>query len=176
MVAGCVIFSRGGRNESESRSQAGVLSFAVALACLVTYAAVIPFCSSPQTNQIYMAGMDISRFAQSHPGVYAMGDRAGAVGYLVNAPVVQLEGLMMDKEFLRNIRSERDLLDVLKQDHVRYYIRVSTSSVPDADGCFRAKEPVQAGPDSPTMSAHICKVPVAVFPRGGFVNEIFQMY
>jgi hypothetical protein len=176
VVAGCVIWSRRGRNAPESRSEVGVLSFDVALACLVIYAAVILFCFGPQTNQIYMAGMDISRFAQSHPGVYAMGDRAGAVGYLVNQPVIQLEGLMMDREFLRNIRAERDLQDVFKQYHVRYYIFTSRNGAPDADGCFRVKEPAQAGPDSPTMKARICKVPVAVFRHEGFVNDVFQMY
>lgn len=175
VVAGSLIFSQRQRKEPESRSEAGVLSFAVALAFLVTYAAVIPFCSSPKSNQIYMAGMDIRRFAQSHPGIYATGDRAGAVGYLANVPVIQLEGLMMDQEFLQNIRAERDLRDVLKQYHVRYYIWASTSGVPDADGCFRVKEPIQAGPDSPTMRAHLCEVPVAVFPHDGFVNEVFKM-
>lgn len=176
VVAGCVIFSQRGRNATESRSEAGVISFAVALAGLVTFAVLIPLGSSPQTNHIYMAVMDISRFAQSHPGVYAMGDRAGSAGYLVNVPVIQLDGLTMDKEFLRNIREERDLQDVLKQYHVRYYIWTSTSSLPDADGCFRVKEPAQAGPDSPAMRSLICKVPAAVFRHGGSVNSVFQMY
>jgi hypothetical protein len=176
VVAGCVIFSQRGRNRPGSLPQAGVISFAVALACLVAYAAVIPLCTNPQMNPIYMAGTDISHFAQSHPGVYAMGDRAGAVGYQLNAPMIQLEGLMMDKDFLRNIRAQRDLQDVLKQYHVRYYIWTSTSSGPDADGCFLVNEPVQAGPDSPTMRSRICQAPVAVFQHDGFVNDVFQMY
>jgi hypothetical protein len=176
LVAGCLIFPQRARNEDESRTRAGIASFAIALACLVTYAVVIPFCTNPQMNHIYLAGADISRFAESHPGVYAMGDRAGAVGYLVNAPVIQLEGLMMDKAFLQNIREQRDLQDVLKEYHVRYYIFTSRNGAPDADGCYRVKEPVQGGPDSPVMRSRICKVPVAAFSHEGFVNDVFQMY
>jgi len=131
--------------------------------------------SSPRNNDMYLTALDVRQFAENHPGIYAMGDRAGAVGYLANVPVIQLEGLMMDKQYLDNIRAQRDVQDVLKQYEVRYYIFTSMRAGPDADGCYSAREPAQAGPDSPVMRAHICKTPVAVFQHGGYVNDVFDM-
>ena len=42
----------------------------------------------PETNYIYMVALDISRFARSHPGTYAMGDRAGTVSYFLNERLI----------------------------------------------------------------------------------------
>ncbi len=51
-----------------------------------------------------------------------MGDRAGAVGYMASQPVLQTEGLMMDSQYLENIRKRRDLVEVLRGYGARYYI------------------------------------------------------
>ncbi len=142
-------------------------------AFLVADAMSVALLSNPRNNLPYVAALEIRGFAQEHPGIYAMGDRAGTVGYLSGRPVVQLEGLMMDRDFLENIRQRRDLLEVLRSYEVRYYI--STRAVQDAEGCWKVKEPWQAGEDSPAMSGRICRQPVAVFSHGRFVNDIFDL-
>ena len=80
-----------------------------------------------------------------------MGDSAGTPAVVIGQPIVQLEGLVMDKKFLDNIREQRNLLDVLKEYRVRYY--VSTNAVPSGNGCFDLSEPKVAGPRSPHMRA-----------------------
>lgn len=140
---------------------------------LVAYAALVAGLSNPKNNLPYVAAAEISEFAQHHDGTYAMGDRSGTVGYLSGRPVLQLEGLMMDKQYLENIRAQKDLLEVLKQYKVRYYI--ATRAVRDGSGCWAVKEPWQAGADSPAMKARICRQPVEVLAHGNFVNTIFDL-
>ncbi len=147
--------------------------FALSLLFLVAYGAAVARSSNPAHNRPYVAGLEIADFANQHPGIYAMGDRSGVVGYLINSPVLQLEGLMMDKEYLKNIQAEKDLLGVLKQYGVDYYI--STRSTPDAEGCYAFREPWQAGPDSFVMNGRICQAPVAEFTHDVWVNDIFDL-
>jgi hypothetical protein len=96
-----------------------------------------------------LAAIEIKAFADQHEGMYAMGDRAGAVGYLASRPVLQMEGLMMDGQYLDNVRYRRDLLEVLRSYGVHYYI--STRVVRGNNGCSVVKEPFQAGPDYPAI-------------------------
>jgi len=147
--------------------------FWAALALLALDAAYLVNSSRPEDELTYLAGEDIAAFAATHPGIYAMGDRAGAPAYLSNQPFVQLEGLMMESEFLDNIRNQKNVKDVLHAYKVRYYI--STGDAQDAAGCYPVQEPARAGPDSPTMRSLICQTPVATFEHRGFVNHIFDM-
>ena len=84
-----------------------------------------------------------------------------------------VEGLVMDKRFLENIREERNLLDVLRAYGVRYY--VSTNAEPSANGCFDLSEPKVAGPRSPRMRATLCKAPVKSFASGQFGVWVFDL-
>jgi hypothetical protein len=121
---------------------------------------------------IYLEAVDIARFDRTHPGVYAMGDRAGTPGYLLHEPLIQLEGLVMDKAFLANIRQQRPLAEVLREYGVRYYI--ATNPVP-SQGCWLTAEPLVAGPDAPHMRGRFCMQPVAEFPHSGYDTVIFDL-
>ncbi len=127
---------------------------------------------TPQNTDIYHLALHLQQFARQHPGHYAMGDAAGTPAYLMDQPVTQLEGLVMDKRYLENIREQRPLLDVLKQYGVRYYISLDAV---DQDGCSFAYEPLQAGPDSPHMTATICQKPVDDFSTGQYQLSIFDL-
>lgn len=140
---------------------------------LSTYALFVALNSNPSHNLPYQAALDIGRFESNHPGIYAMGDRAGTVGYFGSQSVVQLEGLMMDKDYLENIREKKDLLEVLHKYGVKYY--VATEPQIDPNGCFLVKEPFQAGPDSPAMRARICQKPVAEFKHQQWTNDVFEL-
>ena len=148
-------------------------SFGILVAALLSYSAMICVAASPSHNDMYLAAIDIHDFAQKHPGTYAMGDRAGVVGYLIDEPLIQLEGLVMDKGFLDNIKKQRELADVLREYNVRYY--VATRASLGADGCYSVKEPWQAGPDSPAMHDRICAVPVATFKHYQNINLVFDL-
>jgi hypothetical protein len=121
---------------------------------------------------LYLQGVDIARFAQTHPGTYAMGDRAGTPGYLLHDPLVQLEGLTMDVTFLKNIQAERPLLEVLRSYGVRYYIATNPEF---HDGCWRTVEPLVAGSDAPHMRGLLCMQPAAQFFHSGYNSVIFDL-
>ena len=64
---------------------------------------------TPQNAQVLNMAIELKDFAAGHPGIYGMGDSAGTPAVVMGQPVVQLEGLVMDKRFLENIREERNL-------------------------------------------------------------------
>ena len=125
-----------------------------------------------QQADIYEASTEIQRFAQSHSGIYAMGDRAGRVAYLIQNPVVQTEGLMMDRDYLKYIEHQAPLREVLAHYNVRFY--VATAYQPFS-GCFRAVEPAKAGPHSLKMRDEFCEKPVATFFHEGIETLIFDL-
>lgn len=168
IAAGVVLFS----GRTEVRKYETVAAYCCA-GFLVFYGLLVGVRSSPSHNLPYQAALEIKEFEREHPGIYGMGDRAGAVGYFGSQPVVQLEGLMMDKDYLENIRKEKDLLNVLREYHIRYY--VSTRAERDNDGCWQVKEPWQAGPDSPSMHTKICKAPLIAFKHEQWINHIFEI-
>jgi hypothetical protein len=118
-------------------------------------------------------------FAARHPGRYAMGDRAGMVGYELNQPLIQTEGLVMDKAYLNHILHREPLLPVLEQYDVRYYVGFiqypQTKSTESVTGCFSAREPAQAGPNSPVMKAEICNPPIWQFEGPSGKTMIFDL-
>jgi len=162
------------------RRLAGPAAFLGAF-CLLGKAAVhdLRAATMPRHSRydFYYAAGDLARFARTHPGNYAMGDRAGLAGYEMDQPVIQLEGLMMDKPFLENIRHRRNLLEVLKAYNIRYYIATDLGSTPllSKDGCFDLREPMQAGPTSPVMQATLCQEPVYILDYNHIKTYIFDM-
>lgn len=97
----------------------------ISIFSILIFSAYILFKSytfSPEQNQIYMLGKNIAKKLENSDDVIAMGDRAGIVSYLIENPVVQTEGLVMDKDFLMKIKAEQPVIDILKEYDVRYYI------------------------------------------------------
>lgn len=123
--------------------------------------------------ELYEIADDVRNFAMTHPGRFAMGDRSGMVAYLLPDPLVQTEGLVMDRDFLNDIRRQLPLRTVLRQYGVRYYI--ATTYPPYTMGCFHAVEPQQAGRDSPHMSAEFCGPPAAVFQQSNVRTMIYDL-
>jgi hypothetical protein len=79
----------------------------------------------PSTYGVYNEATIVSKWIRNNPGIYAIGDRAGLVGYLSNAPIIQLEGITMDKEYINILRTENSLNKILKLYHVDYYISLN---------------------------------------------------
>ena len=127
----------------------------------------------PLNTQVVNMALELKDFAAMHPGIYGMGDSAGTPAVVIGQPIVQLEGLVMDKKFLENIREQRNLLDVLKDYGVQYY--VSTNAKPAENGCFDLSEPKVAGPRSPHMRARLCRAPAEFFTSGEFAVRVFDL-
>lgn len=76
----------------------------------------------PSEAGINQAGLELREFEREHPGVYAMGDRAGVVGYLLKAPGVQLEGLVMSPVYLARLKTASSIEELLDAYGVDYYV------------------------------------------------------
>ncbi len=121
---------------------------------------------------IIQTAQELKDWSATHPGIYAMGDRSGAVGYLVDQPFVQTEGLMMDRAFLDQLRVQTPLRTVLARYHVRYYV---ASSVTSYEGCFHAEEPAQAGVHAPHLRGEFCEAPVARWQHNEVETLVFDL-
>jgi len=148
--------------------------FVAAIFAMVAFAFAVGFRTSWQAKTIgyYNYANDLVEFSETHRGVYAMGDAAGTAAYLLHDPFIQLEGLVMDKPYLDNIRQQRDLKQVLASYNVRYYVTPASKLV---DGCYQTVEPAQSGPGSPKMRGTFCMTPVARFDHGGHPLAIFDL-
>ena len=125
-----------------------------------------------QQPEIVNAARALQQFSMTHPGVYAMGDRSGAVGYLLSQPVVQTEGLVMDRDYLALIAQQVPLRDVLARYGVSYYIG---SASPADVGCFEAIEPAQGGMHAPHLRGEFCDQPVADWTFAGVRTVVFDV-
>lgn len=150
----------------------------VALVCGVCGLLAVRYKPDPMMADIADAAYFVRNFEATHPGRYAMGDRAGMVGYITQYPLVQLEGLVMDDKFLNLIRQEGDIGDALRLYHVDYYIAFDwrqKKNWPDRTGCFHAKEPNNAGSSSPALMDDFCDAPVAEYMAPSGRTIIFDV-
>jgi len=125
-----------------------------------------------QPDGRYKDALAFQKFAESHPGRSAIGDFGGEVAYLLGRPVVQTERLVMDKTFLQRIKERQNLLTVLRDYDVDYYIANAHEGY---TGCFHAVEPLEGGPTSDKMEADFCSKPVYESSHTGNHFIIFDM-
>ena len=142
----------------------GVLFLALVLHQKGTYV-------KPEKSWFYSMAMEIKAFKQENPGVYAMGDCAGTPAYVMGGGVIQLEGLMGDKEFLQHIEKHTPLTDLFRKYKVDYYV---TYNAPTRDGCYIFQEPLLAGNRSPVMKGKSCSEPLFRHVFGGREFMVFD--
>jgi hypothetical protein len=138
------------------------------------------FKKEPQMDIIYDVALQIQSFERSHPGVYAMGGGAGMAGYVLGAPMIQTEGLMMDPGYLLHIRHQDNLATTLRSYGVRYYVVSeaigSTEFAKQRDGkCFLAQEPYETGQLALHMRSEFCAPPAADIVSDNVVNHIYDL-
>ncbi|MGV0836962.1 hypothetical protein [Mycolicibacterium thermoresistibile] len=121
----------------------------------------------PWQVEIATTAEEVRAFASAHPGVYAMGDGAGTPGWLLDQPLVHLEGLMMSHDFIGRIEQKQPLQRVFRDYQVDYYVAVWTNGR-TAQGCLKFAEPnpEQASDRAPHLAATICSDPVKVIEPG----------
>lgn len=142
------------------RLRFGFLSLLIILSAVYCsmYAFISPIFNKPESSR---ESVLVSRFMDNHPGVYAMGDRAGRIGYLSHQPLIQLEGLVMDANYLKLLRSHGMTIDkLLKIYGVDYYI-VSVERNPK--GCYDVVEPYFGGTLTKKVRGTFCVEPYEDF-------------
>jgi hypothetical protein len=113
----------------------------------------------------------VADFSRQHPGTYAMGDDAGSTAFRSDQPFLQLEGLMMDADYIQVLRHRTPLAQVLHRYHVDYYVALQ---IERTGPCFLTHEPAQAGPHSPHLPGRICAQPLAQHTEDGVSVGIFR--
>lgn len=121
-----------------------------------------------------LAGYFLQNFSASHPGVYAMGDRSGIASVLIQDPIIQTEGLVMDKNFLIHLQRQDPLIPTLRSYGVRYYVANFYNRTAPS-GCFQAIEPTMAGRTAKHMSSVLCDAPVAQFTNEGVDVAVYDL-
>jgi hypothetical protein len=123
---------------------------------------------------MYATAQAIKKFLADKPyAVVAMGDRAGYVGSALPNRVIQLEGLVMDRQFLETMRQATSLRPVLDHYGVNYYI--TTNPIAYGASCYLTWEPAQSKGDSVRVRNDICDKIVFEYLRDGFRTVVFEV-
>jgi hypothetical protein len=129
-------------------------------------------------NSLLATGYDIADRMRGREGVYAMGAIAGVVGYVMDHPLVQLEGIMADRRMVDHVRKESPLEEVLRENNVDYLIvSFASKRVREEHGCYEITQPQLewAGPRTAKMRGEICSPPIERFvtPAGTNTWSVF---
>jgi hypothetical protein len=108
------------------------------------------------SNWLHALDAALAERIAAAPERHSMGDCAGGLAFMSKQPILQTEGLVMDRAFLAGIRAERDLSDVLRERGIDVHITIRAER--DGD-CWNVDEPALAGPSSPRMHGRFCGPP-----------------
>jgi hypothetical protein len=144
-------------------------ALAVPTAFYVLFVSVYAFDKQP--SSIALIAADLAGWMRQHPGTYAMGDEAGTTAYISGQPIVQMEGLVMDRNFLNRIRRREPLAHVLSDYGVHYYTVLYIEPV---NGCYDLHEPSNAGSASPHMLGQVCAAPLFTSTHSGSTASLFD--
>ncbi|PKL79168.1 MAG: hypothetical protein CVV25_08850 [Ignavibacteriae bacterium HGW-Ignavibacteriae-4] len=104
----------------------------------------------------YNGAKGIQEFSIDKKGVYAMGDRAGLVSFLIENPLIQMEGLVMNKQFVHDLKSNK-LLKLLNMYDVNYYIANNPNRINNSK--WFVQDPYKIHPSQIVSSDTIYSVP-----------------
>lgn len=127
----------------------------VGVSCFLVVQGVGTFIARDTTHRGGVAAAEFVNAELEDDAVLAMGDRAGIFGYLADQPLLQLEGLMADADFLDDLRDGRATERMIAEG-VDYYARYSPASNGQALGehCWTFEEP---RPSSETyLEVNVC--------------------
>jgi hypothetical protein len=129
---------------------------------------------SVSDNSLLAASYDIAARMRGREGVYAMGAVAGVVGYVMDHPLVQLEGIMADRRMVNHVSNESPLEDVLRENKVDYLIvSFASKRVREEHDCYEVTQPHAewAGQRTKKMRGEICSPPILRFVTSAGTNS-----
>jgi hypothetical protein len=117
-------------------------------------------------NSLLAMSYDLAERMRGRDGLIAMGAIAGVATYVLDRPVLQLEGIVGDRRLVEHVRHEDPLEDVLDEYHADYLV-VSLASVRAQahEGCYLVTQPNAewAGERTSRLRGEICAEPVERF-------------
>ena len=140
--------------------QPAVMILLVAQLCFLIYKSTFGIQINPGFT--FTHSQKIAEFINTHPGSYAMGDKAGLASYISNTPILQLEGLAADYALLEHIRQSDLLLPVLHEHHIDYLIvSVYKPLIKTLKGYYvETPNALESGITSPKMKDYLQSEPV----------------
>lgn len=128
--------------------------------------------NDPMKTLLYENAMELVEYEKQHPGVYAMGDKAGLISYLIESPLVHLEGLVMDKQYIKDLKSTPKLSDLLEKYNVDYYIANNAKKL---DNGYRIEEPFKIHKYVYTSKDTLYQIPVVMEDRLNWKFQVFDL-
>ena len=101
-----------------------------------------------------------NHYADSPYEIFAMGDMAGKVSYLLDKKLIQLEGLVGGKKILKRIQKEENLCNLFKDLGVDIYL---TSKINKIDEIYYVEEPSQNSVNVKKMKGKLTIKPERTF-------------
>jgi len=154
----CSVTTLVATSKASDRQRRSVLAICLMFAVIFTGASVVRLATtdSPRTAYLRESFRIARRLRAEFPAdaVVAMGDRSGALGFYLDRPLIQLEGLVGSEEYLSALRAGH-VHDFLAEHRVTLYARAAqTGGAPTAiPGCYSYEEPVQGkGPVTPIIA------------------------
>jgi hypothetical protein len=123
-------------------------------------------CWTVADNPLLAMSYDLAERMNNHHGLFAMGAIAGVATFVLDKPVLQLEGIVSDGRLIEHIKRESPLEHVLREYRVDYLIvSLASDKAERRDGCYVVTEPnaVWAGTRTPKMRGMICTEPFVHF-------------
>lgn len=121
---------------------------------------------------LYENAMELVNYEKQHHGIYAMGDKAGLISYLIESPLVHLEGLVMDKKYIQDLKSTPKLSNLLEKYNVDYYIANNAKKLQDG---YRIEEPFKIHKYVYTSTDTLYQIPVVMEDRINWKFQVFDL-
>lgn len=143
----------------------------VMLSMILIYSLTFSIGKKPDEYKLYAITNEIKAFEKNHKGIYAMGDCAGTPAFVIKSPVIQLEGLVMDKEYL-NFIDEGNLKTIFEKYNIRYYVTFIALNNDSIWYCF------EPNTEHPYIKKAKCKMkfnPIRTIKNGNINLYIFDV-
>jgi len=121
---------------------------------------------SVNDNGLLAMSVELAEKMRERHGVFAMGAIGGFATYLLQKPVVQLEGLIADRAMVEHVRHQDELGAVLRGYGVDYLVvSLHKATLDQEGGCYRITQPNAewSGHRVARMSGDLCAEPIAHF-------------
>lgn len=123
-------------------------------------------------NARFLVAEKLNEFQRENKGIYAMGDSAGFIGYFTQLPLIQLEGMAADQKMIEHIRKQDNLISVLKEYGVDFYITKNPKFI---SGVYYLIEPKMGGKNSYKMQGELNSSPVLSLDIKNISIKIFKI-
>jgi hypothetical protein len=129
---------------------------------------------SVRDNGLLAMSLELAEVMRPREGRIAMGAVAGIATYVMDRPVLQIEGIVADLRMVRHVQAGDALGAVLAEYGADYLVVTLAGGIPmeKQDDCFVITQPHAqwAGKRTPKMRGQLCTPPIARFETVGNSN------